>query len=124
MRTLIAVLMLGGLAATANAADCPTEDEVRASLTKWHTDYNMEESHRDLWNIKGVSGFEFGPMQFGKVVSRDMGDDGEQKVCPVRVDYSYVIENEDGTTDPYKETGKTHYFYQNSFNEWVSKWGR
>lgn len=112
------------LSTAALALDCPSEAEVQAAIAKWYTDYNMDPIYKDIWKVKAVSDFQFGPVKFGKIVQRQVEYGASaQDVCPVRVDFSFVIENESGGSDPQEHRGETMLFYKNGFDEYVYKTG-
>ena len=105
------------------AAGCPSEAEVKASLTHYINQDYWTASERDTWKIKTVSPLSFGPIRFGKMTQKQV-EYGKQAepVCPVRVEYSFVTVNQAGDR---KETkmgqNKTHLFYQDPFGDWTFK---
>lgn len=107
----------------AQALTCPSVAEVSASFTKWHTNYQMAPTNVFLYKIKGVSGFQFGQMKFGSIIKSQVEwGQAAQDVCPVRVEYTFVIEGQDGSRSPQKKgVNETSYFYKNGFDEWIFK---
>lgn len=101
---------------------CPTGAEVSGSFTKWHTNYEMSQVQILLNGTQSVSGFQFGAMKFGNIHKSQVEYGAAQDVCPVRVEYSFVLVSNRGVRTP-KTMGvnQTHYFYKNSFDEWIFK---
>jgi hypothetical protein len=106
---------------TASALECPREDEVKAGLQKFVTEVWWTAESMATWHVVSFSDFSFGPMRFGKVV-RVLANLSGQSVdaCPVKVEYTYTLHQEDGSTRVDKMgAGKTHYFYQDEFGDWA-----
>ena len=105
------------------AASCPSEDQVKASLTRYITKDYWTPSERDIWKIKTVSPLTFGPIRFGKLTQKQVeyGRAAEQ-VCPVRVEYSFFTISQAGARkDTKMGENKTHLFYQDPFGDWTFK---
>lgn len=118
-----AVLVVIPAMETASAADCPGEAEVHAALTRYiNTDY-WSPSKRDTWKIKSVSNFSFGPMKVGNTVKKQVEwGKAAQEVCPVRLEYSFAVEHNDGRKEVTQMgVNKTHLFYRDPFNDWIFK---
>lgn len=105
----------------AQAVECPSEPEVKATLTKWHTNLQMENAK--TWQIKSVLDFNFGSLKFGSIVQRQVEwGKPAQDVCPVRIEFSFVVERNDGRRTPQSHgVNQTYLFYKNGFGEWVQK---
>ncbi len=118
--TLIATCY-GGVAFA--AAACPSETEVKAALTKYiNVDY-WTPAQRDIWKIKTVSGFTFGPMRTGQI-SKKQVEYGKlaQDVCPIRIEYAFGTESVAGEKKQTKMgENKTHLFYKDPFGDWIFK---
>ncbi len=102
---------------------CPSEDEIRKSITHNVVDITWDAGERDIWKVADVSGFEFGPMQAGHVIDKQVEwGKPAQPVCPVRFTYKYRITGMDGSVKQREEgVNATHLFYRNAFDEWVFK---
>jgi len=113
-----------GSASVAGAA-CPSEAEVKAALTRYITVDYWSAGQRDIWKIKSVSDFSFGPVKFGNIVKKQVeyGKPAED-VCPVRVEYSFTTENQGGEKKQTKMgENQTQLFYKDAFGDWVFKTG-
>jgi hypothetical protein len=105
------------------AIGCPSQDEVNAALETYITTEFWNPTERDTWKITDVSGFEFGAIKTGRIIQKQVeyGRSAED-VCPVRVEYSFVVTHADGRAETTtKGKGETHLFYLNAFDEWVFK---
>ena len=118
---LLGALVLAGSALPAHAADCPTEDEIKATITKWHTDYNMSDAA--TYHVTAVTDFEFGPITFGKP-RKGVTPIGERMICPLRVDYSFVIKHSDSADEKRERKDEIQLFYKNDFDEWAWKFSK
>lgn len=93
------------------AAECPSADDVLASVTRYITESYWSPSERETWRVRDVRDFRFGEPRFGRT------NDIE---CPVRLDYSFTVEHEDGRVeaDQHGPPG-TLLFSRNAFDEWT-----
>ena len=123
--SLIAVVMVGFSSAGAQAAPCPEQAEVQATLQKYVETELWSPSQRDLWNIANISDFNFGPIKTGRIIEKQMEyGKAAQEVCPIRIEYSFKVTHEDGRVETTsKGAGETHFFYLNAFDEWTYKVG-
>jgi hypothetical protein len=119
----LSMMIAAGPAMAQALKECPTANEVKASITKWHTDYNMAETNRSIWKIKSVGNFEFGDIKFGRITQKQVEYRKDaQDTCPVRVNFKYVIESNNGDRKVQERgAGQIHLFYKNAFDEWVFK---
>jgi hypothetical protein len=104
---------------------CPSEAEVRAALTRYITVDYWSAGQRDIWKIKSVSDFSFGPVKFGSIVKKQVEyGKAAEDVCPVRVEYSFTTENQSGEKKQTKMgENQTQLFYKDPFGDWVFKTG-
>lgn len=122
-RIVGAVVVLSASVGNALAATCPSEPQVHAALTKYiETDY-WSPSKRDVWKVKSISEFKFGPMRTGQIVKKQVEwGRAAQDVCPIRIEYSFTAERADGRREVTPMgVNKTHLFYQDPFQEWTFK---
>ena len=109
--TAASFAFLAFMAASPAPAECPSETEVRASITRYITQDFWSPGQRDIWKITDVSGFEFGPVKFAKQ---------QADSCSLRVEYSFRVTHADGRIEVTKKgVGETFQFGRNSFDEWV-----
>ncbi len=116
-RVALAALVVSGMtsAGDASASGCPSEAQVRASIVKHINTVDWSPARLEIYRVKSVGNFKFGPMRIGKTY----GD-----ICPLRIEYSYEVVKSDGTRSITKGgENKTHLFYQDSFNDWIFKVG-
>lgn len=116
---MLALASCGG----AGGSDCPSEEEVQASIKHNIVDITWDQGERDIWKVADVSGFSFQPMKFGSVVDKQVEwGKSAQPVCTVRVEYDYKITGMDGSVkDKHEGANQTYLFYKNAFGEWVFK---
>lgn len=117
MKTTAAGLAFSAfLAASPAWADCPSEPEVRAGITRYITQDFWSPGQREIWKITDVGGFEFGPVKFGK---------HDSFLCALRVEYSFRVTHADGRVEIVKKgVGETFQFGRNGFDEWTFTVGR
>lgn len=126
-RAALAAVVMLSLASCGGGAggsgDCPSEDEVHASIQHNVADITWDQGERDIWKVADVSGFAFKPMKVGKVVDEQVEwGKPAQPVCTVRIEYDYRITGMDGSVKTREEgRNQTHLFYRNAFDEWVFK---
>ena len=102
---------------------CPAQADVELAITHHVTDESWSETERYIWKVSDVTGFKFGAIKAGHVIDKQVeyGRSAEP-VCPIRVEYDYVIKKMDGTTEAKHDgAGTTYLFYRNGFDEWVFK---
>jgi hypothetical protein len=107
----------------APASDCPSDEEVKKSITHNVADITWDAGERDIWKVADVSGFQFGPMKAGRLVDKQVEwGKPAQPVCPIRVEFGYKITGRDGSVkDKQEGENQTYLFYRNAFDEWVYK---
>jgi hypothetical protein len=113
----VALSVAGGTVplSSASAADCPTELQVHESVKKYIYTVDWTPSRQDIYKVKFVGNFKFGPMRVGKTYG---------SICPIRIEYSYEVVKNDGTMTVTKGgENKTHLFYQDSFGDWIFRVG-
>jgi len=123
LAAILGTFLAFAAAEIAAAADCPSAAEAQAALTKYiNTDY-WSPSKRDTWKIKSVSNFSFGAIKTGNIVKKQVEWGRQaQDVCPIRIEYSFAVEHNDGRREVTQMgVNKTHLFYRDPFNEWSFK---
>ena len=115
-RIAAAFAFMAGFTAAPALAECPSEPEATASITRYILEDFWSPGQREIWKITDVGGFEFGPVKFGKQDSVS---------CPLRVEYSFHVTHADGRVEMVKKgVGETFQFSRNSFDEWIFTVGR
>ncbi len=106
-------------------ASCPSEAEVRAALTKYITVDYWSTGQRDIWKIRSVSDFSFGPMKVGKIIQKQVEyGKAAEDVCPIRMEYSFGTESQSGEKKQTKMgANQTMLFYKDAFGDWTFKTG-
>ena len=125
LHVLAAALLVGMLSGTdiaAAAFTCPDTPTIQAAITKYiNVDY-WTPAQRETWKVKSVSDFKFGPIRTGQITKRQVDYGPARDICPVAVEYSFVVEKNDGRRET---TGmganKTHLFYLDDFKNWLFK---
>jgi hypothetical protein len=99
-----------GSLGSASAAGCPTQPQVQNSIQSYIYAVDWTPNLQTIYAVKFVGNFKFGAMRLGKIYG---------SICPVRIEYTYEVLKNDGTTTITKGgENKTHLFYQDSFGDW------
>jgi hypothetical protein len=110
--------MVSGISAAAAAFTCPGKSDVEGRITKYITAEYWTPAQRDIWKIKDVMDFNFGPIRTGQIGRRSVTYGSPKEVCPVRVEYTFVAIHNDGRRETTQMgAGKTHWFYQDEFGD-------
>ena len=120
---IIAASLALACAAPVFALDCPDKKTIRAAIRKYITVDYWSPGEREVWKVKDVGSFDFGPIKAGKIIRRVVDyNSGSTEVCPVRTTFSFAVTRNDGSTE--KTTmgeGKIFLFYQDALGDWVFK---
>jgi hypothetical protein len=114
--------ILTGITASSAAFTCPGKADIEGRITKYITVEYWTPGHRETWKVKNVSDIKFGPIRTGQIGQKSIDYGPPKEICPVRVEYSFVVTKNDGRRETTQMgAGKTHSFYQDGYNEWQFK---
>ncbi len=116
--------MVFGFAGQARALVCPDQAAIEASIKRYIEEDYWSQGQRDIWKVSAIENFRFGPIKLGKIIRKDVDYSGVREVCPARLTFEFTVVKMDGTTEVTQMgDGKTLYFYQDDFGDWVFKIG-